>query len=225
MINYHPDSRLLNEFSSGALPLAQSACVSLHLNFCEECRRTHQKLQQLGTALFEELHPEQVSDALLRTIMTRIDEETEPLTYSNGSHQVESDIRNPEDYPSLLQRLMSGDYKDLDWQRINSNLRISRLRTGDTDNEFALYHIKAGGSIPKHTHKGTELTLVLEGSFSDETGNYGSGDFLIRDAKQTHTPTAAQNADCICIGVLDAPIKFTAWQYRPLNPFLKLQAH
>ena len=82
----------------------------------------------------------------------------------------------------------------------------------------------AGGRIPKHTHRGTELTLVLEGSFSDEEGVYHQGDFLMRDAEDVHTPTAAQTADCICVGVLDAPIRFTGWNYRVINPFLKLEA-
>ena len=124
-----------------------------------------------------------------------------------------------------MQRLMHGRYEELDWDRVNKDLRISRLRTGDRDNELSLYHIKAGGSIPQHTHKGTELTLVLDGSFSDEEGVYHEGDFLMRDAEHIHTPTAARTGDCICVGVLDAPIRFTQWNYRPLNPFLKLHAN
>ena len=79
--------------------------------------------------------------------------------------------------------------------------------------------------MPSHTHRGTELTLVLDGSFSDEEGVYLEGDFIARDAGQEHTPTASRSADCVCIGVLDAPIRFTRWNYRPLNPFLKLHAH
>jgi len=216
MVNYHPDTRLLNEFSSGTLPLAQSVCVSLHLKYCKQCQRNHRKLQQLGATLFETLAPQQVDDSLLQSVMSRLDEEP-PLTYDNSTD-------DGEDYPALMQRLMTGRYDELDWNRINKDLRISRLRTGDLDNEFALYHIKAGGSIPQHTHKGTELTLVLDGSFSDEEGVYQVGDFLMRDAEHVHTPTAARTGDCICVGVLDAPIHFTKWNYRPLNPFLKLHA-
>ena len=218
MVNHHPDTRLLNEFSSGALPLAQSACVSLHLKYCEQCQRSHQRLQQLGSALFEDLAPQQVDDSLLRTVMARLDEEPEPLSYSNQAE-------DRDNYPGLVQRLMAHDYDDLEWQKITADLLISRLRTGDVDNEFALYHIKAGGSIPQHTHKGTELTLVLDGSFSDEEGVYHEGDFLMRDAEHVHTPTAARTGDCVCVGVLDAPIRFTQWNYRPLNPFLKLHAN
>jgi putative transcriptional regulator len=171
----------------------------------------------MGAALFEDLSPQQVDDSLLNTVMARLDQEPEPLRYAPPAETEDG-------YPSLVQRLMQRDYEDLEWQRINSNLRISRLRTGDVDNEFALYHIKAGGTIPLHTHKGNELTLVLEGGFSDDEGHYTQGDFLFRDASQQHSPTADQDGDCICIGVLDAPIKFTEWKYRALNPFLKLRA-
>jgi putative transcriptional regulator len=217
MINYHPDTRLLNEYSSGTLPLAQSVCLSLHLNYCEQCRRSHQRLQQLGAALFEDLSPQQVDDSLLRTVMSRLDDEPEPLQYQTTG-------ASKEDCPPLIQRLMHGDYEDLEWKNISKKVHISRLRTGDVDNEFALYRIDAGASIPKHTHKGTELTLVLEGGFSDEEGNYEVGDFIMRDAQQQHSPTATRDRDCICIGVLDAPIQFTDWKYRPINPFLRLQA-
>jgi putative transcriptional regulator len=216
MVNHHPDTSLLNEYSSGTLPLAQSVCVSLHLNYCEHCRRNHQRLQQLGSALFEELAPQQVDDALMRTVFSRIDEEVAPLDYPRGASEDEP--------PALIQRLMTGNYEDLDWQKVSADVRISRLRTGDVDNEFALYHIRAGASIPSHTHRGTELTLVLEGGFSDEQGHYEVGDFVVRDSQHKHSPTATRDRDCICIGVLDAPIKFTDWKYRVINPFLKLQA-
>ena len=215
MISNHPDSRLMNEYSAGCLPLAQSACVSIHLNYCEQCQRRSRRLQQMGSALFERLSPQPVDDSLLASVLERLDEAA-PLTYAS------SDVAET-GYPALVQRLMAGDYADLEWKRITSSLQTSHLRTGDMDHEFALYHIKAGGSIPQHTHRGTELTLVLEGSFSDEAGVYQQGDFLMRDAEDQHSPTAARTADCICIGVLDAPIRFTAWNYRLLNPFLKLQ--
>jgi putative transcriptional regulator len=215
MVTYHPDSRLLNEFAAGSLPLAQSACVSVHLHFCDRCQRQVQSLQQLGAEFFDTLQPIEVDSGLLDNVLEHLDDEP-ALTY-------DSQARGG-DGPVLVRRLMTGDYEDLKWDRVNKALQIARLRTGDPEHEFALYHIKAGQSIPKHTHRGTELTLVLEGSFSDEEGIYQQGDFLMRDAEDVHTPTASKTADCICIGVLDAPIRFKPWNYRLLNPFLQLQA-
>ncbi len=218
MVTHHPDTRLLNEFASGSLPLAQSVAISVHLHFCDHCKRQVKALQDMGAQMFDTLEPAEVDDSLLDSVLNHLDDEA-PLTYQSKASDVDSD-----ESPVLVQRLMNGDYQDLQWSRINKALQIARLRTGDPKHEFALYHIKAGGSIPLHTHKGTELTLVLEGSFSDEEGVYQQGDFLMRDAEDQHTPTASKTADCICIGVLDAPIRFKPWNYRLLNPFLQLQA-
>ena len=154
-----------------------------------------------------------VGDDLLNLVLERLDDE-KPLEYakpksSNGT-------------PALLQRLMRGDFSDLNWRNIGSTLRISHLKTGDPDHEFALYHIRAGGRIPEHTHRGTEMTLILEGGFSDANGSYHKGDFLIRRPGDVHAPTALQSEDCICLAVLDAPLKFTDWKFRWMNPFLKL---
>ncbi|TGD74797.1 transcriptional regulator [Mangrovimicrobium sediminis] len=216
MVSHHPDTRLLNEHAAGALDLAPSVCVTLHLNYCEQCRRAHRQLRDLGAGLFDRLPPQAVSENLMDAVMARLDHEPEPLSYRATAAA--------EGCPPLVQRLMQRDYQDLDWRKIGSQVRICHLRTGDQDNEFALYHIRAGGRIPRHTHRGTELTLVLEGSFSDESGHYEAGDFLMRDGHNQHTPTATRDRDCICVGVLDAPVRFTDWRFRAANPFLRLNA-
>ena len=34
---------------------------------------------------------------------------------------------------------------------------------------------------------------------------------------------AFADEDCICLAVLDAPLRFTGWKHRWMNPFLRLQ--
>ena len=53
MANYHPDLDFLIEYAAGTLPLAQSACVAAHLNYCPECQRIAASLMDVGAALFE----------------------------------------------------------------------------------------------------------------------------------------------------------------------------
>ena len=215
MAKFHPDLDIITDYSAGSLPLAQAACVSVHVNNCEHCKRLARQLTHLGAAMFEELEPIPVGDAQLNAVLARLDEEP-PLAYQKTAE-------NNRSTPAILQRLMSGDFSDLSWKKIGSALRISYLQTGDPDHEFALYHIKAGGKIPEHTHRGSEMTLILEGGFSDSTGSYHEGDFIFRRPGDVHAPTALQSEDCICLAVLDAPLKFTAWKFRCMNPFLKLR--
>ena len=217
MAKFHPSVDLLTEYVAGILPLAQSACISAHLNYCPQCQQQSARLQDLGAVLFDSLTPVPVGDALLNTVLARLDEEP-PLSYRRAQDPAVGRL------PALLQRLMKGDFSELSWNKITSSLRISYLKTGDPGYEFALYHIKAGGKIPEHTHRGSEMTLVLQGGFSDAAGSYHEGDFLFREASDTHAPTALQSEDCICLAVLDAPLRFTGWKYRWMNPFLQLRA-
>jgi len=217
MIKFHPDLDLMTEYCAGSLPLAQSTCLSVHIGFCGRCQRVVCQLSDVGASLFEQWEPVPVSDVLLQGVLARLDDEP-PLQYAAAA-PVESGSA-----PAILQRLMKGDFSDLVWKSIGRTLRISYLKTGDPKFELALYHIKAGGRIPEHGHRGSEMTLVLDGGFSDAKGSYHKGDFVYRSEGDIHAPTAFQSEDCICIAVVDAPLKFTNWKFRWMNPFLKLRA-
>ena len=217
MAKFHPEVDLLTEYSAGTLPLAQAACISAHLNYCPQCSRTVEQLEDVGAVLFDGLDAEPVGDTTLNAVLARLDD-TPPLRFAKPE-SVQSDRT-----PGILQRLMNGNFKDLDWKKVTKSLSISYLKTGDPNFEFALYHIKAGGKIPEHTHRGSEMTLVLEGGFSDADGSYHQGDFLFRQPGDVHAPTAVQSEDCICVAVLDAPLHFTGWKHRWMNPFLRLRA-
>ncbi|GAB5414020.1 MAG: anti-sigma-E factor ChrR [Congregibacter sp.] len=220
MAKHHPDLDLLTEHAAGTLALAQAACVSAHLNYCESCSRTHAQLQDVGAAIFEALDGEPVGDALLDRVLARLDEEA-PLSYQRPAR---NEAEQVDDTPALLRRLMSGDFRDLSWKKVTDSLRMTQIKTGDPHFEFSLLHIKAGGEIPAHDHHGSEMTLVLQGGFSDDRGNYNAGDFIYRSASDVHSPRAFADEDCICLAVLDAPLRFTSWKHRWMNPFLRLQA-
>jgi putative transcriptional regulator len=212
MASFHPNIEQLTEFTAGTLSLAQSTCVSVHLSQCDLCSRLTGQLTDLAASFFEGLEPISVGDEQLDSVLARLDEAPSALA------QAKSDSGSS----TILQRLINGDFSKLNWKKVGSALKISYLDIGDPNFEVALYHIKAGGKIPRHTHRGDEMTLVLEGGFSDSGGSYHAGDFLYRNANDEHAPTAQQSEDCICLAVLDAPLKFTDWRFRLMNPFLKL---
>lgn len=217
MVKHHPELDLLTEHAAGTLSLAQSACISAHLSYCDDCSRAVSQLQEVGAAMFETLDPAPVGDALLDKVLARLDDAV-PLSYPAPQ-------RNPQDAtPALLRRLMAGDFSDLVWKKVTHTLRTTLIKTGDPQFEFSLLHIKAGGEIPAHDHHGSEMTLVLQGGFSDGSGSYNAGDFIYRHSDDVHAPRAFDDEDCICLAVLDAPLRFTGWKYRWMNPFLRLQA-
>ena len=84
--------------------------------------------------------------------------------------------------------------------------------------------ISAGGVAPEHDHSGTEMTVVLKGSFSDKEGIYQEGDFILKEPGQIHQPISARNEDCLCLSVESAPVKLTGFFGRMVNPFIKHNA-
>jgi len=201
MVKHHPPTDFLTEYAAGVLPVAQSACVAAHLSYCQRCRQTVGKLEDIGGAHLEQLDPQPVGESVLERVMARLDD-PEPLRYAT-SETSETAL------PGLLDRLINGDYADLVWKRVTQSLSISYLKTGDPNHEFALYRIAEGGRIPEHTHGGSEMTLVLRGGFADESGEYHPGDCVVREGWDNHTPVALEGEECICLAVLDAPLRFT----------------
>jgi putative transcriptional regulator len=68
-----------------------------------------------------------------------------------------------------------------------------------------------------------EYTVVLKGSFSDESSVYTEGDFIIRQPGDVHQPMGAKNGECICLSVQEAPIKLISFLGFFLNPWLKVK--
>ncbi len=80
-----------------------------------------------------------------------------------------------------------------------------------------LFKIRPGAAIPHHDHYGQELTLVLQGGFSDEKGVYHRGDVCTGQAGEPHTPVGLAGEPCICFAV-------SLGGYRFRNPLMSIAA-
>lgn len=124
--------------------------------------------------------------------------------------------------PHCLDKLLPHGLDDLQWKKLSTSLSVARLEAGDTKREVALHRIKAGGGVANHDHRGREVTVVLTGSFSDQDGLYLPGDFLVKESGEAHSPMASEDSACVCLSVLEAPVKFTGPLTRMINPFLRI---
>jgi putative transcriptional regulator len=216
MPNYHPDQFLLNDYVAGNLPGSIALAVGVHLDFCAQCRAERAQLEQLGAQFFSELDPVPVSDDALTQLMQRLEGRGAVPVDAPALRSVASHL------PRSLRSLVPPDMEQLDWKRISASLRASRLGFGDPQREVALHHIRAGGKVVSHGHGGNEFTVVLQGRFSDQDGSYAVGDFLQRGPEHVHRPVADPDCDCLCLAVLDAPIRLSGLFGRLANPFLRI---
>ena len=215
MVKHHPDTNTLLEFAASSLPAAQSVVVSTHLQFCSECRQRLAQLESLGATMFENAEPVDINPSVFDNVLARLDEVEEDRAANDASASTLS---------WTVKQIRKGNLDQLQWKKVTRSLRIADLGEIDGAAEFSLYHIAEGGRIPQHNHSGTEMTLVLQGGFSDEGGSYHAGDFITREAGDIHAPTALSGGDCICLAVLETPLRFTSWHHRWLSPLLQLRA-
>ena len=215
MVKHHPDTNTLLEFAASSLPAAQSVVVSTHLQFCSECRQRLAQLESLGATMFENAEPVDINPSVFDNVLARLDEVEEDRAANDATASTLS---------WTVKQIRKGNLDQLQWKKVTRSLRIADLGEIDGAAEFSVYHIAEGGRIPQHNHSGTEMTLVLQGGFSDEGGSYHAGDFITREAGDIHAPTALSGGDCICLAVLESPLRFTSWHHRWLSPLLQLRA-
>ena len=107
------------------------------------------------------------------------------------------------------------------WRALGFGAKQAILWAGGAGS-LRLLFIPPAQAVPEHGHRGLELTLVLSGAFTDETGTYGTGDLEIADEALGHTPQALGDTPCLCLAATDAPLRFRALVPRLLQPLFRI---
>jgi putative transcriptional regulator len=218
MAMFHPDAQTLKLFSLGKLPEHEALFVSAHLSMCPECKEAVCELDDIAGQALSVMDTEGDCEDLLSSTLAMLDDiEPEPA-YTPPSVDVS---KVPNWLPAPINQIVAKQHPNgIQWKRVLPHLSVTQLSSVN-GYELNLHRIKAGGRIPKHTHNGREMTVLLQGGFSDSYGDYNEGDFIVRDGEHEHSPIAAENEECICLTLTEKPLKMTGWQWRWLNTFIK----
>lgn len=107
---------------------------------------------------------------------------------------------SPAIIPEPIRRRFGITEQGIRWQRLAPGVWHYRLNhDGAGAGDLRLLRIAPGYRMLEHGHGGTELTLVLEGAFSDSTGEYLPGDIQEVADETEHCPVADRVAGCICL--------------------------
>ncbi len=216
MIRHHLSDALLTGYSAGTLPEAFNLIVATHVSLCDECRARLGAEEAVGGALLDAAPDAPLAADALTATLARIADvrpEARPKTRPTAPR--------PGRFPQPLRDYVGGDAEAVRWRRVGGGVRQAILPT-TTGASARLLYIPAGTAVPDHGHHGLELTLVLQGAFSDATDRFGPGDVETADPALQHTPVAEAGEPCICLAVTDAPLRFNGLIPRLLQPFLKI---
>ncbi|WP_171178145.1 ChrR family anti-sigma-E factor [Ruegeria sp. HKCCA4633] len=212
-IKHHLTDDLLMAYAAGTLPEAFDLMVATHLSLCDHCRARAESFDAVGgQVLDDQAGSVAMSDASLAATMALI---------AQGAPSPKPARPGCAVLPTPLQDYVGGTVADIRWKSIGMGVKQAILPT--TKEAMArLLFIPAGAAVPDHGHQGMELTMVLQGAFSDEVDHFARGDVEIADEDLEHTPVADISEDCICLAVTDAPLKFNKLMPRLFQPFLRI---
>ena len=214
-INHHLTDALLMAYSAGNLPEAFSLLIASHISMCDDCRARLGAFDTIGGNLVETCDRAEMSADSFEATLARI-EAAESDTPRPRAHDTGHGV-----LPAPLRDYVGGDLDAVKWRPVGLGVKQAILPT-DPDGSARLLYIPAGAKVPDHGHRGTELTLVLQGAFSDQVDRFGAGDVEIADEDLDHTPVAEMGQDCICLAATDAPLRFRSWLPRMAQPFLRI---
>jgi putative transcriptional regulator len=212
---------LLLDYAAGSLNEALSLVVSTHLSMSSSSRDFVKHCESIGGhLLLTACEPVGVSSKCLESVLAQLDKRSDEYhdEYPENGHRYEFDGMY---IPSPLSTILSSDACNAkDWHKIVKGIESFDLLRCDTSHA-QLLRMAPAITAPAHSHAGLEVTLILDGAFSDETGEYNVGDLIVEDETTIHAPVSCPRQGCVCLAVTTAPIRLTGWMGRLINPFLR----
>ena len=208
-IRHHLSDPLLMAYAAGNLPEAFGLVVATHVSMCDDCRARLCAFEAVGGAVLE-ADACAMDAGALDAVMARLEQP-----------EAAAPPRPRGFFAGPLADYAGHDLSGVKWKNIGMGVRQAILPTSKAASARLLY-IPAGQAVPDHGHRGTELTLVLQGAFRDDTDRFGVGDLEIATEELQHTPVAEAGEACICLAATDAPLRFTALVPRLLQPLFRI---
>lgn len=207
-INHHPDEATLMSYSAGTLAEPLAAVVAAHVSMCSRCRADVADMELLGATL---LLSEPVAGGSLAV-------PKRPMEVSVAG------LQRAASEPSLLPHPIAAAYglslDTIPWKRLGPGVWHHKLPlTASGSGDLRLLRIGPGRAMPDHGHGGSELTLVLDGAYSDITGTYRRGDIQDVDEEIDHKPVVDKGGECICLIASEHPARFKSLIGRLIQPF------
>ena len=207
-IDRHLEAATLMSFAAGTLAEPLAAVAAGHLSVCRQCRDELADMELLGACLFGARSNQPTHGGVPVPSLPRDDAAPVPLSTATSGR-----------LPGPIARRYGLSFDTIPWTRLGPGIWHHRLALSDeSTGDLRLLKISAGRRMPEHGHGGTELTLVLDGAYGDETGTYRAGDVQDVGEDLEHTPVADKEFGCICIVASEQPARFKGLFSRLLQP-------
>lgn len=202
---------LLSGYVAGALPKPLHVLMASQLELSDKHHVFVDGLESAAGAELEQLEPAEITarDSALEAIFN-----SEASDDISVKPKVDCSV-----LPASLQDFVGFDVDNIPWKTKMPGFKEYEL--GDIDGcHVSMFWIKPGRTVPMHTHEGMELSLIVQGAFTDDRGRFGRGDISIADENVEHRPTADMSGPCIGFAVTDGPLRLTGPLHQRIGDIL-----
>jgi putative transcriptional regulator len=218
-IDHHLDAATLMAFSAGGLGEALSAVAAAHLEMCEQCREELANLDLIGGVLLDAMPANSAVTAMGRALPA-MPGDVVPLASRDGRARVKGQAMDRVEPRSFAARF-GVDLAQVPWRRLGPGVWHYKVKLSPgVKGDLRLLKIAAGKRMPEHGHGGSELTLVLEGAYRDQSGEYRCGDIQDVDGDDEHQPVADSQAGCVCIIASEQRVRYKGLVNRLMQPLI-----
>ena len=211
MIRHHPSGDLLASYAAGGLDAGAALVVGAHVEACAECRSEISLLNGLGGLMLAKLEPVSLSEGALERALKGLGEDRAP----QRAQAPRPRFLNGFEMPKRLQSRQIGGRL---W--LAPGIWFAPVQA-ERETEACTYLVYGAKNkiLPRHTHAGRELTVVLKGAYSDDLGHFSVGDFAEADDTISHAQIVSADGECLCLISSDGPMKPEAFSARLVQSF------
>ena len=200
--HHHIPDDLLIGYATGTLTEAESLLIATHLSLCPVCRKHNRSLEAVGGAVLESITPVEMADSSLESLLAVLDDPFPPPAPRSVLPEAFADLLLP---TPLRNYVVESGQKQ--WQTVVPGVvHQITLPVSLGGVPVRLTRMRGGFKVPKHTHNGRELNLVLHGGFHDRGEGFGPGDISDRDESVTHELNIDPGEPCILLAVNENPL-------------------
>ncbi|RWF51241.1 MAG: allophanate hydrolase [Mesorhizobium sp.] len=101
--------------------------------------------------------------------------------------------------------LIDGGWRGLAFEPFREGITVHwLLKGGPVEPSVAILKYQSGAAVPRHRHVGLETIVVLEGTQSDENGNYQAGSVVLNPVGTEHSVWTKDG--CVVLIQWDLPV-------------------
>ncbi len=218
-ISHHLTDESIQDYASGSLSMPMETLVACHLTVCSSCRNKATLAESLGGSMFDDIEAVEVSlsasDILAQAKLM-------PSHSAPSTDALQKTAPKVSGVPRPLGRLLSAPLDELDWRRIAPGIKQYNLSDQHRKHgAFQLLHLEPGTVLSAHSHNDRELTYLVEGSYTDETGTFKMGDIADLDGHDhAHQPVVDSETPCIALIATQSPVNYSGVLGKIMQPFV-----